>query len=54
MYGLPGGYVVRPYRGVNFYYCSGTYYYPYYINGQTVYTICVVSGGVPMVPVRPY
>jgi hypothetical protein len=54
MYGLPGGYVVRPYRGVNFYYCGGSYYYPYYINGQTVYTICTISGGIPVVPVRPY
>jgi hypothetical protein len=54
MYGLPGGYVVRPYRGVNFYYCGGSYYYPYYINGQTVYTICTISGGIPVIPVRPY
>jgi len=54
MYGLPAGYVLRPYNGMNFYYCSGTYYYPYYINGQTVYTICVVNGGIPIVPARPY
>lgn len=54
MYGLPSGYAVRAYRGVNFYYCAGTYYYPYYINGQTVYTICTVSGGIPVVPGRPY
>ena len=54
MYGLPGGYVVRPYRGVNFYYCGGSYYYPYYINGQTVYTICTISGGIPVIPARPY
>lgn len=54
MYGLPAGYVVRPFRGVNYYYCAGTYYYPYYINGQTVYTICTVSNGVPVPPPRPY
>lgn len=54
MYGLPAGYALRPYRGVNFYYCSGIYYYPYIINGQTVYTRCSIVGGVPMVPPRPY
>jgi hypothetical protein len=54
MYGLPGGYAIRRYGSVNFYYCSGSYYYPYIINGQTVYTITVVRNGVPVVPARPY
>ena len=54
MYGLPAGYVVRPFAGGNYYYCSGTYYYPYYINGQTVYVKTTVVGGVPVVPPRPY
>ena len=53
MYGLPGGYIVRPFIGVNYHYCSGTYYYPYYINGQTVYTKTTVVNGVPVVPPRP-
>ena len=54
MYGLPAGYAVRAYRGVNFYYYGGAYYYPYYINGQTVYTLAPVVNGVPTVPARPY
>lgn len=54
MYGLPAGYAVRAYRGVNFYYYGGAYYYPYYINGQTVYTLAPVVNGVPTVPGRPY
>jgi hypothetical protein len=54
MYGLPGGYAMRTYAGVRYYYCSGIYYYPYYINGQTVYTQCPVSNGIPVVPSRPY
>jgi len=54
MYGLPAGYAVRAYRGVNFYYYSGAYYYPYYINGQTVYTLAPVVNGVPTVPSQPY
>ena len=45
---------MRTYAGVRYYYCAGSYYYPYIINGQTVYTICVVSGGVPVIPARPY
>ncbi len=54
MYGLPAGYAVRAYRGVNFYYYGGAYYYPYYINGQTVYTLAPVVNGVPTVPGQPY
>ena len=54
MYGLPTGYVLRPFGGVNYYYCSGIYYYPYYINGQVVYTRCTISAGVPVMPPRPY
>ena len=54
MYGLPGGYAVRPFRGVNFYYCSGTYYYVYIINGQVVYVRCTMVNGVPVIPPRPY
>lgn len=54
MYGLPGGYTTRMYGGARFYYCSGIYYYPYYINGQNVYTQCPMSNGMPMVPGRPY
>ncbi len=54
MYGLPGGYALRPCGGINYYYCGGTYYYPYIINGQTVYTICMIRNGVPVVPPRPY
>ena len=54
MYGLPGGYAMRTYAGVRYYYCSGIYYYPYIINGQTVYTRCTVANGVPVIPARPY
>lgn len=54
MYGLPSARVVRVYGGVNYYYCSGTYYYPYIINGQSVYVRCTVVRGVPVVPPRPY
>lgn len=54
MYGLPSGYVVRAYSGVNFYLCSGTYYYIYIINGQNVYVRCTVVGGVPVIPARPF
>jgi hypothetical protein len=54
MYGLPTGYALRPFGGVNYYYCSGIYYYPYYINGQVVYTRCTISAGVPVMPPRPY
>ncbi len=54
MYGLPAGHVVRVYGGVRYYYCSGTYYYVYIINGQTVYVRCTVTKGIPVVPPRPY
>lgn len=54
MYGLPTGYAVRVYSGVNYYYCSGTYYYVYIINGQNVYVRCTVVRGVPVIPPRPY
>jgi hypothetical protein len=54
MYGLPGGYVVRVYGGVNYYYCGTTYYYAYYIDGQTVYVKTTVVNGVPVIPPRPY
>jgi hypothetical protein len=54
MYGLPAGYVARVYGGVRFYYCSGTYYYAYYINGQTVYVKTTVVSGVPKVPPPPF
>ena len=54
MYGLPSTRVVRVYGGVNYYYCSGTYYYTYIINGQSVYVRCTVVKGVPVVPPRPY
>jgi len=54
VYGLLAGYVARVYGGVPFYYCSGTYYYPYYINGQTVYVKTTVVSGVPKVPPPPF
>lgn len=54
MYGLPAGYAMRTYAGVRYYYCSGIYYYPYYINGQSVYVRCTIVKGVPTVPPRPY
>ena len=54
MYQLPVGYAVRPYLGVNYYYCGTTYYYAYYINGQVVYVIAPVVNGVPTIPPRPY
>lgn len=54
MYGLPTGYARRFLGGVNYYYCGTTYYYPYIISGQTVYTRCVIVNGVPVVPARPY
>lgn len=54
MYGLPGGHVVRTFGAVKFYYCSGTYYYPYTIKGQTVYTKTTVVNGRPVVPPKPY
>jgi hypothetical protein len=54
MYGLPAGYAMRTYGGVRYYYSGGLYYYPYVINGQTVYTQCTVVNGVPTVPGRPY
>jgi hypothetical protein len=54
MYGLPTGYSVRAYSGVKYYYCSGTYYYPYYINGASVYVRCTLTKGVPVIPPRPY
>ncbi len=54
MYALPAGWVARTYAGVRFYVCGSVFYYPYYINGQTVYVICPVVNGVPQVPPRPY
>jgi hypothetical protein len=54
MYGLPTGYAIRRFGAVNYYYCSGTYYYAYYINGQTVYVKTTLRNGVPIVPPRPY
>ncbi len=54
MYGLPAGYAVRTYGGVRYFYCGGTYYYIYIINGQNVYVRCSVVKGVPVVPARPY
>lgn len=54
MYGLPAGYAARVYSGVRFYYCGGVYYYPYIINGRTVYTLAPLIKGVPTVPPRPY
>jgi hypothetical protein len=54
MYGLPAGYAMRTFGGVRYYYCAGTYYYPYYINGQNVYVRTTVVKGVPVVPPRPY
>lgn len=54
MYGLPAGWRIYPYRGVQFYVVSGIYYYPYIINGQTVYVLAPVVGGAPTVPPRPY
>jgi len=54
MYRLPTGYAMRAFAGVNFYYCAGTYYYPYYINGETVYVKTTIRDGVPIVPPRPY
>lgn len=54
MYGLPTGYSRHTFVGVNYYYCGGIYYYPFIINGQTVYTRCVIVKGVPVVPARPY
>ena len=54
MYGLPSGYARRTFVGVNYYYCGGIYYYPFIIDGQTVYTRCTIVKGVPVVPARPY
>jgi hypothetical protein len=54
MYGLPAGYAVRTYGAANYYYCSGTYYYAYIIDGQTVYVKATVVNGTPTVPPRPY
>jgi hypothetical protein len=54
MYGLPRGCTVRVYGGKNFYYCSGSYYYVYIINGQSVYTLARIVNGIPSVPPRPY
>lgn len=54
MYGLPGGYALRTFGAAQYYYCSGTYYYPYIINGQTVYVKTTVVNGVPVVPPKPY
>ncbi len=54
MYGLPAGYAMRTYAGVRYYYCGGTYYYVYIINGQTVYVRTTIVNGVPVVPPRPY
>ncbi|TLD70156.1 hypothetical protein FEM03_13255 [Phragmitibacter flavus] len=54
MYGLPAARATRVYAGVSYYYCSGSYYYPYIINGQSVYVLCTVRGGVPVIPPRPY
>ena len=54
MYGLPVGYTLRVYSGVNYYHCSGTYYYVYIINGQVVYVRCTMVNGVPVIPPRPY
>jgi hypothetical protein len=54
MYGLPAGYRMATYGAARFYVCSGFYYYPYIINGQTVYVQATVVNGVPTVPPRPY
>ncbi len=54
MYGLPRGYVIRPFGGVNYYYCVNTYYYVYYIDGEAVYVRAVMRNGVPTIPPRPY
>lgn len=54
MYGLPTARVIRTFGGVQYYYCSGTYYYLYIIDGQTVYVRCTLQGGIPVVPPRPY
>jgi hypothetical protein len=54
MYGLPAGHAVRTYGASRYYYCSGVYYYPYIINGQTVYVMASVVNGVPTIPPRPY
>ncbi|WP_156346128.1 hypothetical protein [Verrucomicrobium spinosum] len=54
MYRLPTGYTMHTFGGVRYYYCAGTYYYAYYINGETVYVRTTVTQGVPVVPPRPY
>lgn len=54
MYGLPAGYAARVYAGVRYYYCGGVYYYPYIINGRTVYTLAPLVNGIPTMPPRPY
>ena len=54
MYALPAGAAVRTFGRARFYYISGFYYYPYYINGQNVYVKATVTRGVPAVPPAPY
>lgn len=54
MYTLPAGYTIRVYGAHRYYYCSGSYYYVYIINGQTTYVLAPVRAGEPTVPPLPY
>jgi hypothetical protein len=52
---LPVGYSIYRVGDVNFYYCGGSYYCPYYYNGEIVYVLAPVSAdGVPMIPEFQY
>ena len=51
MYTLPAGYRAVTYGAHRYYYYGGLYYYPYYVEGRTVYIhVDVNSSGQPLPP----